>query len=416
MLQTLQKTASVEDWNMKAEVLSIYAGMDSSHWQLSLINSLHDPDFQSQVSKLSEKTMVPNPFFEVPFLKASSAELKPEKLQYLCLTKIQNGEKSLKLFAPVTLCPIGFFRRKVLKSWTTHYTPLGMPLVCDNDNQGTLKAFIECLQHAKHDHAKAIVFDFLAKEGDFFNGLYNSQHLNEKLLLSVGIKRAGLKPIKNLDYIGTHFSGKRKQRLNKAMSELEALGSITFIHANQEHTIEVALNEFLLLEGKGWKGERNTSLNSTSQTAEFAKGIVLNTARKNKCHIHAMQMDGKTIASLIAFEANGYFYPWKIAYDEDYAKFSVGNLLSTHATADFANSENFKGLDSLAAENNQTTHRFWPDEKEFFTMTIGIGENATATTLAITDELNRIKRIKETLKRYIKKDGYLERLVSSLRI
>lgn len=416
MLQTLQKTPLVEDWNKNAEILSVYAGMDSSHWQLSLMNSLDNPEFQNQIEKLGRDAMVPNPFFEVPFLKASTSSLKPEKLQYLCLTKLHNGEKTLKFFAPVTLGPIGIFRRQVLKSWTTAYTPLGMPLVCDDENQETLKAFIECLDTAKHMTAKAIVFDFLAKEGKFFQDLYHSQHLNDKLLLSVGIKRAGLKPLKKLNYIEAHFSGKRKQRLRKAMNELEALGEITFTHAKESHTIETSLNDFLCLEGKGWKGKRNSSLNSTSQTANFAKGVVLNAASKNKCHIHALQKDGKTLASLIAFETNGHFYPWKITYDEDYAKFSVGNLLATHATADFASLKAFKGLDSLAGENNQTTQRFWPDEKEFFTMTIGIGENATATTLAITDELNRIKRIKETIKNNIPKDSYLDRFVSSLRM
>jgi hypothetical protein len=416
MLQTLTKTPSKQDWDKASHVLSVYAGMDASHWQLSLIDSLDDLDFQNQITKLAQDAIVPNPFFEVPFLKVSTKKLLPKRLQYLCLTKIHGEEKTLKFFAPVTLCKIGIFRRKVLKSWTTPYSPLGMPLVSDNENQETLKALVECLLEAQHDSAKAIVFDFLAKEGDFIKGLYHSQLLSERLLLSVGIKRAGLKPLKNLDYIGTHFSGKRKQRLKKAMSELEALGSITFKHFNEKHTIENAFHEFLLLEDKGWKGKRNTSLKSTSQTIEFAKGVALNAADNNKCHIHAMHLNGKTIASLVAYDVNGYCFPWKITYDEDFAKYSVGNLLATQATADFANSENFKGLDSLAAENNQTTQRFWPDEKEFFTMTIGIGEDATATALEITDELNRLKRIKVTLKRYIKKDSYLERLVASLRM
>lgn len=416
MLQTLSKSSSVVDWNETAEILSVYAGMDSSHWQLSLVNSLDETGFQTAISSLAQEAIVPNPFFEVPFLKASSKKLETGKLQYLCLTRVHGNEKSLKFFVPVTLCPIGIFRRQVLKSWTTPYTPLGMPLVSMSDHGETLKALVECLQEARHKHAKAIVFDLLPKEGKFITGLYNSQHLNGKLLLSVGIRRAGLRPLKNLNYIDTHFSGKRKQRLNKAMRELEELGTITFMHAKDKDTIKVEFENFISLEGKGWKGKRKTSLNSSQETVDFANTAILNTASENKCHIHALQLDGQTIASLITFETSGYFYPWKITYDQTYAKQSVGNLLATHATEGFANSEAFKGLDSLAAENNQTTKRFWPDEKEFFSMTIGIGEDATATTLAITDELNRLKRIKETLKRYIKKDSYLDHLVASLRI
>lgn len=416
MLQTLTKSAPNIDWNKTAEILSVYAGLDASHWQLSLVNSLDDTHLTNAICKLAQDAVVPNPFFEVPFLKASTNELSQHKVQYLCLTKVHGNERTLKFFAPVALCPIGIFRRQVLKTWTTPYTPLGMPLVSDNQDQETLKAFIECLRNAKHKKAKAIVFELLAKEGAFIKGLYHSQHINDRLLLSVGIKRAGLKPLKHKNYIKTHFSGKRKQRLKKAMSELEALGTVEFKHAQDKITIKSAFNDFLSLEDKGWKGKRKTSLNSKSETIKFAKTVILNTADENKCHVHALQLNGKTIASVITFETKGFFYPWKVTYDETYAKHSVGNLLTTHATTGFANSEGFKGLDSLAAETNHTTKRFWPDEKEFFTVTIGIGDDATATTLEITDELNRLKRIRETLKRYIKKDSYLDRLVASLRI
>lgn len=416
MLQTLKKSTYSQSWAKNSEILSVYAGMDSSHWQLCLVNSIDSPDFQTAISKLTQKAIVPNPFFEIPFLKASTRELKQENIQYLCLLKIDGTQEMLKFFIPVTLSKIGILRRYAIKTWTTPYSPLGMPLVADDVNQETLKAFIECLQNIKHHKAKAIVFEQLAKDGKFVNNLYLSHHLSHRLLLSVGTRRAGLKPIKNLDYIKTHFSGKRKQRIRKASSELEALGTVTFEHSNDLETIENAFEDFLSLEGKGWKGKRKTALNNASETINLSRNVILNTASEKKCHIHSLKLNSKTIAALITFETNGYFYPWKITYDENYAKYSVGNLIATHATTGFANSENFKGLDSLAAEDNHTTQRFWPDEKEFFTMTIGIGEKATNTTLAITDELNRLKRIKETLKRHIKKDSYLERLVSSLRM
>jgi len=412
MLQTLDKKISTKSWAENSEILSVYAGMDSSNWQLCLVESIDNSDFQTTISELAQKAIVPNPFFEIPFLKASTSALKHEAIQYLCLIKIDGTQETLKFFAPVTLTKIGILRRYVLKTWITPYSPLGMPLVADDVNQETLKAFIECVQNIKHHKAKAIVFEQIAKEGAFVNKLYLSHHLSNRLLLSVGTRRAGLKPIKNLDYIKTHFSGKRKQRLRKANNELEALGTVTFNHSNGVDTIE----DFLSLEGQGWKGKRKTALNNTSETINLSRNVVLNTASEKKCHIHSLKLNNQTIAALVTFETNGYFYPWKITYDENYAKYSVGNLLATHATTGFANSENFKGLDSLAAEDNHTTQRFWPDQKEFFTMTIGIGEKATNTTLSITDELNRLKRIKETLKRHIKKNSYLERLVSSLRM
>ena len=403
MLLSLEKNRTDIHWSDDAKILSVYAGMDSMTWRLGLVNSLENASFQEAISKLANDSLIPNPFFDLPFLQAATNHLNGEKVQYLFLSKKIGDEERLKLFAPVILRSIGFMPRKVLRTWNHPYAPLGIPMVSENSNGETLKAFIECVEHAHHDEATAIVFEQIAKEGSFLNGLYRSRQLSDRLLLAVGTPRAGLKPLKGLNYEETHFSGSRKQRLRRARTELEKLGKLSFEKFNHPKTMINPLDEFLKLEEKGWKGTKKTALNSTPQTAAFCQEAVQNTAAEKKCHIHALKLDDNTIASLITFECRGYFYPWKIAFDEIYAKYSVGNMLAIHATSEFAQSKDFKGLDSLAAEHNQNTFHLWPDEKEIFTMTIGIGKKATQTTLRITNELNRLKRIKTTIRRLIKK-------------
>ena len=416
MLQTLNKQQTSQNWSENSQILSVYAGMDSVTWKLGLINSLKNEAFQSAILKLANQALVPNPFYELPFLKPSAKNLGGDQIHYLYLSEQNGDEETLKLFMPVSLGPIGILRRKVLRTWTTPYTPVGMPLVADNTNKETLKAFIECVQIAQHDEAKAIVIDELEKEGPFIEKLYHSKILADKLLLTTGSPRAGLKPVKNLDYVGTYFSGKRKQRQRKAKANLDKLGKVTFQTHLDAKSIHTPLDNFLKLEESSWKGAHNTALNSSPVSVKFCKEAVYNMASHNKCSIHELILNSKTIASLIAFESNGKVFPWKIAFDETYAKYSVGNLLSTHVTSQFASSENFKGLDSLAAEHNDTTLRFWPDEKMFFTMIIGIGNNATQSTMGITDELNRLKRIKVIIRSFLKKHSYLDHLVSSVRM
>lgn len=416
MLQTLDIQKTKTAWSNGSTILSTYAGMDSASWQLGLVNSLDNKEFQDAIAKLAKESVVPNPFFELPILKPALKNLGGSEVQFLYLSKQTGTEESLKLFAPVSLRSIGILRRKVLRTWNHIYAPLGMPLIANDTGEETLKAFIECMDNAHHEKARAIVFEQVAKEGRFIKNLYYSRHLSSKLLLAIGTPRAGLKPLENMNYEQTHFSGRRKQRLNKARTELETLGKVTFQSFRSQKSIEKPLEDFLTLEGSGWKGKRKTALNSSPENAQFCRQAVFNCARENKCTIYSLELNCQTIASLILFESNGYYYPWKIAYDERYAKYSVGNLLMVYATTDFANMKKFRGLDTLAAEHNATALRFWPDEKEFFTMIIGIGKNATQTTLSITDELNRLKRIRTTLHTFLKNKPYLESLVSSLRI
>lgn len=397
MLKTSHGKVQTRPLFEDAKILGSHIETESMTWCLRLADSLNN-EAETAITKLANNSILPNVFYELPILKAATSHFKNRKIQYLVLTKQSKEKETLKFFMPVTLSPIGIFRHKVLLSWTHDYAPVGMPLISSKNDDEALSGFIECLKGSSHHTAKAIVIQMLSKEGNFINGLYESKALSEKLLLAAGMTRAGLKPTKNQDYIGTHFSGKRKQRLRKATNELKELGELLFTKSFESETIEQSLNDFLALEEKGWKGKGKTALKNSADSEAFCRNAVYNMAVQKRCHIHSLKLNEVTIASLISFEKNGYFYPWKITYDEAYAKHSVGNLLAVHATSEFAADKNFKGLDSLAAEYNETALRFWPDEKEFFSMVIGLGQNATATTLKITNELNRLKRILKTLR------------------
>jgi hypothetical protein len=285
------------------------------------VDSLDSPAFQNEILKLANEAIMPNPFFELPFLNAAIKHLGGNKVQFLILTKQIGNEERLKLFAPVSLSPIGIFGRKVLRTWNHPYAPLGMPLVSENNNGETLKAFIECIANTHHDQAKAIVFEQIAKEASFIDKLYRSRHLSDRLLLAVGTPRAGLKPLNNLNYTDTHFSGARKQRFRRARTELEKLGKVSFRKFNDPKYINEPLEDFLTLEENSWKGTKETALNSQPETAAFCKQAIHDMVRNNKCNIHLMKLDDKAVAALISFDCKGYFFPWKIAFDENYAKY-----------------------------------------------------------------------------------------------
>ena len=134
MLLSLNKNLTEKSWSHETEILSVHAGMDSMTWKLGLVNSLDDPAFQKAILKIANETIVPNPFFELPFLNPAIENLDGKNVQFLFLTKEIGNEERLKFFAPVSLVPIGIFRRKVLKTWNHPYAPLGMPLVSENNN------------------------------------------------------------------------------------------------------------------------------------------------------------------------------------------------------------------------------------------------------------------------------------------
>ncbi len=380
-------------WSDGAEVLSVYAGMDSSTWKLGLLSSFNNELLTAQINALVENSDLPNPFFNTSFLSASVDTIGNENMQFLFLSETIGEQETLKMFAPVILTKQGILQKPVLKIWTNLYTPLGLPLFDATDNN-TIDVLINCLNNAQHKEAVAILLDLIPKQSEFTQKLYISNLLCKKLHRFSYTARAMLKPSMPADYLKTKLSGKRKQRLKKGMNELKGLGDVAFYKATSGAEIVPHFEEFLLLEAGSWKGKRGTSLKDLKQTSTFARKAVQNMNKENQCSIYTLRLDDKAIASLVVFSDNGYFFPWKIAFDEDYARYSPGNNLLAHVNQELFGMKGFKGIDSLAAESNKTAQTFWPDQLELYSIAIGIGKNAEADAAFLAREVYLQKRIK----------------------
>jgi len=408
MVKTLSRTTRTGQWSENAHIIAEYSGIDSTNWTLGLLESIDHPLLREAIDNLTERTCSPNPFFTPSFFRAAEPSLASNKVFYLYLSSRMGNEESLKLFAPVMIQNMGLRRRKVIRAWVHEFAPLGTPLVCNMEVDETASAFMECILNAPAHHSKsgnvsALVFELVCKEDLFISKIYQSARISHRLLFANRMSRAGLKPVANTDYASSCLSGKHKQRLRKATRELENLGTLDFRTVKSGDAVKTALQGFLELEAKGWKGKNGTALKSNAKTESFCREVVTNMSDSGNCRIDSMFLDGTVIASLITFESNGYFYPWKICFDENFHKHSPGNILATHATSQMVGERNFKGLDSLAAEYNETTRRLWPDEKELHTIIIGLGKTPTRNTLELTDELNRITRVKNRLRKILKR-------------
>jgi len=406
-VETLNQTDRTGQWSKNARIIGQYSGIDSANWTLGLVESIDHPSSQQHIKELVKRTGSPNPFFTPPFFKAAEPSLASGKVLYLYLSSRIGNEETLKLFAPVMIQNMGLRRRKVIRAWVHEYAPLGTPLVCNRELDETVRAFTECIlnapaHHSTSENISTLVFELVSRENAFINKLYQSARISDRLLFANRVNRAGLKPLAGTDYLSSRLSGKRKQRLRKATRELEGLGTLSFRTVKSGNAVKSALQCFLELEAKGWKGKNKTALKSNANTESFCRQAVASMSDNGNCRIDSILLEGTVITSLITFENNGHFYPWKICYDEDFYKYSPGNLLATHATAQMAAEKNFKGLDSLAAEYNENTRHLWPDDKELRTMIIGLGDTPSRNTLELTDELNRISRVKNRLRKILR--------------
>lgn len=88
-----------------------------------------------------------------------------------------------------------------------------------------------------------------------------------------------------------------------------------------------ALEAFFELERRGWKGKAGTAIACSAATREFYTSVATAAAESGYLSLYFLDFDGIPVAGHFGLRHGGCYYLPKVAYDEDYARFSPGQLL-----------------------------------------------------------------------------------------
>jgi CelD/BcsL family acetyltransferase involved in cellulose biosynthesis len=125
---------------------------------------------------------------------------------------------------------------------------------------------------------------------------------------------------------------KDRKRLEKRFDRLKEIGEPTF-HV-YSHFDEDLFNEFIALEGSGWKGQAGGAIKCSQVLVDFYRELVKTAAQQGHLRMCALRAGGKAVAMELAFVVDGCCYSPKIAYDETLASSSPGQQLARLAIED----------------------------------------------------------------------------------
>ena len=131
-----------------------------------------------------------------------------------------------------------------------------------------------------------------------------------------------------------------------------------------------AIERFLALEAKGWKGARATALAADSRRGAFAREMLAKFSRAGQLRIHELTLDGAAIGAGVELRAARRSFFWKIAYDETYAAYSPGVLLTRALTAKLAEEGAIDLADSCAQPGHAMIERLWSDRLDFVDLAV----------------------------------------------
>ena len=160
--------------------------------------------------------------------------------------------------------------------------------------------------------------------------------------------------------IESRMSGKHRKYIRWAQKVAAREGPVRFeVVSPNEASLHGHLEEAFRVEAAGWKGRAGTAILSDPRTKRFWTEFSHTAARLGFLRLFFLRIGDTTAAVRIAAEYAGRLWDWKIGYDERWAKYSPGILL-THETLRYASEQKLVGLEFLG-QAERWQHR-WPIE------------------------------------------------------
>ncbi len=353
-------------------------------------------------SGLVARALEPNVFLEPAFALSAAQHLASAgRPTFIMVWGLQaGGHREL-----LAVCPLTFPRRPfqwTASVWFHDLSTLGAPLLDRRYAGVALQAVLAWIARRLPD-CGALQFHALRGDGPTVEvieavtrGTGRSVHWLEprqRAALSAGAEqeRAGLAAV----------SPKRAKEFSRQRRRLAEQGNLQYTSAHEGEELRDAVERFLQLEAKGWKGAKGTALLADPPRAAFARTMTRLLAREGQCRVDSLLLDGSAVASGIVLSSGRQAFFWKMAYDEDFAALSPGVQLVLHLTDAQRSRTDVDLTDSCAVPDHPMIDRLWLDRVPIVDAMVAVvpGNSVRFRTLAGLE--NGRRRLKTPAKKLL---------------
>ncbi len=253
-------------------------------------------------------------------------------------------------------------RLPVAVGWTHAYAPLGTPLVEREAAEPVIAAW---LAHIAGDPSLPglVLLPLIAEDGPFAAALGAILQRTQMPCADFARHhRAMLAPRNDRSqYLENVLSAHRQRELRRSGRRLSDAGALLFTAASEPAAVAAAAEDFFALEASGWKGEAGTAAAHHNEVRSFVKMALSALTGEGKVAINRLLLDGHPIAAAITLHSGDAAWYWKTAYDENFARYAPGVLLSAALTEELADNAAIARTDSCAAPGNPMLDHVWSE-------------------------------------------------------
>ncbi len=338
---------------------------------------------------LAARALEPNVFYEPAFALAAAAVFGNDVGAVLVWSGTQ--PRQLLGFFPARIEERHYgIKLPILTGWTHPYAPLGTPLV---DREAAEPAIAAWLAHIATNPALPglLLLPLVAEDGAFASALSRSLERSQiewtdfgrhsRALLVPGDDRA--------HYLERAVSTHRHRELRRTGRRLADQGALLFTTATTPQSVAADIEDFFALETAGWKGDGGTAAASSIELHGFFKAAVEELAFEGKAQVDRLLLDGRAIAAAVTLISGSTAWYWKIAYDEAYARYAPGMLLSAALTERLAEEEGVARTDSCAGSGPSMLDPLWSERLHLCDRMIAVCPSAP---FAVASRLETLRR------------------------
>ena len=308
---------------------------------------------------LARRAVEPNPFFE-PECVLPAARYLGESGVGLLVAADRHGDWLACM--PVTPRLTRWHARlPAVAAWRHLYGYLGTPLVTASAVE---LATERLLAHAFRASGSGLVaFPWIGDDGSVVGGLLSALNANgREPALHRSFERAVMRRTTLANGVDSVIAPRHRRDLRRLQRRLaEQLGAPLELRDDSERL--AAVDDFITLEGSGWKGEAGTAFRSRPAHAAYFREMCDGMRAAGRLQLLALGTSERTVSYKCNLLAGDAVFCFKIAHDESFAHYRPGLQLELRMLEYFRDHMSEAWMDSCAAPDSKLFEHFWRERR-----------------------------------------------------
>lgn len=339
--------------------------------------------------ELAAGAIVQNPFAEPDLTTTAALRLRAGDAGLLV---VEHGSRWV---AALPVRSVSRWRRvpgRYLTTWRHPYCFLGTPLLDPDDPAAALAALLR--RAIREPGTLAFVLEMVDAQGPFAQALAAALESPARAPVVVDrFERASLHRSPENDYLLTTVSARHRKEMRRTWRLLEAqLGPLT---VRDRAADERAPRRFLELERNSWKGRAGTAMACDPEHGRLFEEVCARWAAAGRLQLLTLESEDHVAAMACNVHSADMSHRFKIAFDEDLARFSPGIHLEV-AGIDAFHDGTAAWIDSCADPRNAMINRLWASRRRLQTLVLSArgprgaaGHHIWRTACAVRDRNQR---------------------------